>query len=98
VFDVFLSQQASEGTRRWCASDRGSDWRKEGVIKVWFDEWTLQPGDSISGRKIGGRGWELFSRRAGCCCMSGPEKRRLGQISEWAQLASQTFRFGEFRS
>ena len=43
-YDVFLSHSAKDKAVVRPLAER---WRADG-LKVWFDEWVLQPGDSLS--------------------------------------------------
>jgi small GTP-binding protein len=80
AYDVFLSHSAKD---KPVARDIAERLRKDGV-KVWFDEWTLKPGDNIPHKIEEG----LERSRVLVLCMSA---NAFG--SDWAQLESGTFRF-----
>lgn len=79
-FDVFLSHSSKDKAVVRPLAER---LRNDGV-KVWFDEWVLKPGDSISAKIKEG----LERPRVLVLCMSA---NAFG--SDWAQLESGTFRF-----
>jgi len=79
-YDVFLSHSAKD---KAVVRDIAERLRKDGV-KVWFDEWVLNPGDSIPAKIEEG----LERSRVLVLCMSA---NAFG--SDWAQLESGTFRF-----
>ena len=79
-YDVFLSLSAKDKAVVRPLAER---LRADGV-KVWFDEWVLQPGDSIPAKIEEG----LERSRVLVLCMS---VNTFG--SDWAQLESGTFRF-----
>ena len=79
-FDVFLSHSSKDKAVVRPLAER---LRADGV-KVWFDEWVLQPGDSIPAKIEEG----LERSRVLVLCMSA---QAFG--SDWAQLESGTFRF-----
>ena len=79
-FDVFLSHSAKD---KAVVRDVAERLKKDGV-KVWFDEWVLNPGDSIPAKIEEG----LERSRVLMLCMSA---HAFG--SDWAQLESGTFRF-----
>jgi hypothetical protein len=78
--DVFLSCSAKDKS---AVRDLAERLRKDGV-KVWFDEWMHQPGDSIPAKIEEG----LARSRAFVLCMSASV---FG--SDWAQSESGTLRF-----
>src|ERR1700691_3832711 len=78
--DVFLSYSSLD---RPVVADLAGRLRDVG-LRVWFDEWELQPGDSIPSRVEAG----LEGSAVLVLCVS---KNSLG--SDWAVLESQTFRF-----
>ncbi len=59
---------------------------RQDVLKMWFDEWVLKPGDSIPAKIEEG----LEHSRVLVLCMSA---NAFG--SDWAQLESGTFRIRE---
>ena len=81
-YDVFLSHSAQDKAVVRPLAER---LRADGV-KVWFDEWVLQPGDSIPA-KIGEG---LERSRVRVLCLSA---NAFG--SDWAQLESGTLRTGQ---
>ena len=94
-YDVFLSHSAKDKTVVRPLAER---LRADGV-KVWFDEWVLQPGDSIEKNqsktaKIEEE-LELFSFgfRVSDFGFSSPCMSANAFGSDWAQLESGTFRF-----
>jgi hypothetical protein len=78
AYDVFLSHSAKD---KAVARDIAERLRKDGV-KVWFDEWTLKPGDNIPHKIEEG----LEHSRALVLCMSA---NAFG--SDWVHLESGTF-------
>jgi small GTP-binding protein len=80
VFDVFLSHSSLD---KVVVQELARRLDKNG-IKVWFDEWQIQPGNSIPGAIEKG----LENSRILIFCMS---KNSFG--SEWAQLELATFQF-----
>jgi hypothetical protein len=80
TYDVFLSHSSKDKSivRELAVRLRGDG------IRVWFDEWVIQPGDSIPSKIEQG----LENSRVLMLCMS---KNAFG--SDWATLESQTFRF-----
>jgi hypothetical protein len=80
AFDVFLSHSAKDKAVVRPLAER---LRRDG-LKVWFDEWVLEPGDSIPAKIEDG----LEHSRVLVLCMSA---HTFG--SDWAQLESGTFRF-----
>jgi small GTP-binding protein len=79
-FDVFLSHSSRDK-----AIVRGiADRLKRDGVRVWFDEWEIKPGDSISAKVEEG----LEHSRVLVLCMSA---NAFG--SDWAQLEGYTFRF-----
>jgi WD40 repeat protein len=78
--DVFLSYSSRD---RPVVSDLAGRLRERG-LRVWFDEWELQPGDSIPSRIEAG----LEGSAVLVLCLS---EHSLG--SDWTALESQTFRF-----
>ena len=88
-YDVFLSHSAKDKTAVRPLAER---LRADGV-KVWFDEWALKPGDSLSpGERARVRASQieegLEQLRVLVLCISASA---FG--SDWAQLESGTFRF-----
>ena len=81
-YDVFLSHSAKDKAVVRPLAER---LRADGV-KVWFDEWVLQPGDSIQAKIEEG----LERSRVLVLCMSA---HAFG--SDWAQLESGTLRTGQ---
>lgn len=79
-FDIFLSHSAKDKEVVRPLAER---LRKDG-LRVWFDEWEIRPGDSISKKIEKG----LESSRVLVLCMSA---NAFG--SDWAQLEPCTFRF-----
>jgi small GTP-binding protein len=79
-YDVFLSHSSKDKAVVRPLAER---LRKDG-LKVWFDEWVLQPGDSIPAKIEEG----LERSRVLVLCMSA---NAFG--SDWAQLEAGTFRF-----
>jgi len=79
-FDVFLSHSAKDKAGVRPLAER---LRADG-LKVWFDEWVLQSGDSIPAKIEEG----LEHSRVLVLCMSA---QAFG--SDWAQLEAGTFRF-----
>lgn len=79
-YDVFLSHSSKD---KEVVRDVAERLRKDGV-KVWFDEWVLQPGDDISLKVEKG----LQRSRIQVLCTS---KNAFG--SDWMQLESATFLF-----
>ena len=79
-FDVFLSHSSKDKAVVRLVADR---LRSDG-LKVWFDEWVLEPGDSIPAKIEEG----LEHSRVLVLCMSA---NAFG--SDWAQLEGGTFRF-----
>jgi small GTP-binding protein len=79
-FDVFISHSFEDKTDVRAIAER---LRKDG-LKVWFDEWVLQPGDSIPAKIEEG----LEHSRVLLLCMSA---NAFG--SDWARLEAGTFRF-----
>lgn len=80
TFDVFLSYSSKD---RDVVRDVANRLRKDG-LNVWFDEWTLKPGDSVPAKIDEG----LEQSRVLVLCMSA---NAFG--SEWSQLEAGTFRF-----
>ena len=87
-YDVFLSHSAKDKAVVRPLAER---LRADGV-KVWFDEWVLQPGDSIEGNQSKTAKIEegLERSRVLVLCMSA---HAFG--SDWAQLESGTVRTGQ---
>ena len=85
-YDVFLSHSAKD---KQIVRDIAERLRADGV-KVWFDEWVLKPGDRIESPQSKTAKIEegLEHSRVLVLCMSA---HAFG--SDWAQLASGTFRF-----
>ena len=81
-YNVFLSHSAKDKTVMRPLAER---LRADGV-KVWFDEWVLQPGDSIPAKIEDG----LERSRVLLLCMSA---NAFGL--DWAQLESGTLRTGQ---
>ena len=79
-YDVFLSHSAKD---KLVVRDVAERLKKDG-LRVWFDEWEIQPGDSIPAKIEEG----LERSRVLVLCMSA---NAFG--SDWAQLESGTFRF-----
>jgi small GTP-binding protein len=79
-FDVFLSHSAKDKAVVRALAER---LRKDG-LRVWFDAWEIQPGDSIPAKIEEG----LERSRVLVLCMSA---HAFG--SDWAQLESYTFQF-----
>src|SRR5262245_59530202 len=79
-FDVFLSHSAKD---REVVRPLAERLRQDG-LSVWFDEWVLQPGDSIPAKIEDG----LEHSRVLVLCMSANASG-----SDWAQLEAGTFRF-----
>ena len=79
-YDVFLSHSSQDKAVVRALADR---LRMDG-LRVWFDEWEIQPGDSIPAKIEEG----LEHSRVLLLCMSA---NAFG--SDWAQLESGTFRF-----
>ncbi len=79
-YDVFLSHSSKD---KEVVREVAERLRKDGV-RVWFDEWELEPGDSIPAKIEAG----LERSRVLVLCMSASA---FG--SDWAQLESGTFRF-----
>ena len=97
-FDVFLSHSAKDKAVVRPLAER---WRADGV-KVSFDEWVLQPGDSLSPgerARVRASKFEQGLERSRMV----PLAHRMGEGagvraahafgSDWAQLESGTFRF-----
>jgi len=87
--DVFVSHSAKDKAMVRPLAER---LRQDG-LKVWFDEWVLKPGDSLSpGERARVRASQteegLERSRVLVLCMSA---NAFG--SDWAQLESGTFRF-----
>lgn len=80
AFDVFLSHSSAD---KAVVRDLARRLHKD-RIKVWFDEWQIEPGNSIPGAIEKG----LENSRVLIFCMS---KNSFG--SEWAQLEFTTFQF-----
>jgi hypothetical protein len=78
--DVFLSHSAKDKAVVRAVAER---LRKDG-LKVWFDEWVIEPDDSIPAKIEEG----LEHSRVLVLCMSA---NAFG--SDWAQLEAGTFRF-----
>ncbi|MEL7354565.1 MAG: TIR domain-containing protein, partial [Cyanobacteria bacterium J06560_5] len=79
-YDVFLSHSSKDkGVVREIATRLKAD-----GVKVWLDEWEIQPGDNIPHKIEEG----LEQSRVLVLCMSA---QALG--SDWARLESYTFRF-----
>ena len=79
-YDVFLSPSSNDKT---VVRQLAQRLRKD-VLKMWFDEWVLKPGDSIPAKIEEG----LERSRVLVLCMSA---NAFG--SDWAQLEAGTFRF-----
>jgi hypothetical protein len=79
-FDVFLSHSAEDKALVRVLAER---LRRDG-LKLWFDEWTLKPGDFIPTKIEEG----LEHSRVLVLCMSA---NAFG--SDWARLEADTFRF-----
>ena len=79
-YDVFLSHSSKDKDIVRNVAER---LRADG-LRVWFDEWILEPGDSVPKKIDDG----LERSRVLVLCMSA---QAFG--SEWAQLESYTFRF-----
>jgi len=79
-YDVFLSHSSKDIAVVRPLAER---LRKDG-LKVWFDEWDIEPGDSIPAKIEEG----LEFSRVLVLCMSA---NAFG--SDWAKLESYTFRF-----
>lgn len=79
-YDVFISYSSKD---RKVVRKVAERLKKEG-LRVWFDAWTLKPGDSVPSKIEEG----LESSRILVLCMSA---NAFG--SDWAQLESGTFRF-----
>lgn len=79
-WDVFLSHSKAD---KDVVRDIANRLKSDGV-RVWFDDWEIQPGDSIPAKIEDG----LEQSRVLVLCMS---KAAFG--SDWAQLESHTFRF-----
>lgn len=79
-WDVFLSHSAAN---KDVVRDIANRLKSDGV-RIWFDEWEVQPGDSIPAKIEDG----LEHSRVLVLCMSA---ETFG--SDWAQLESHTFRF-----
>jgi hypothetical protein len=79
-YDVFLSHSAKDKAVVRPLAER----LREDGLKVWFDEWVLNPGDSIPAKIEAG----LEHSRVLVLCMSA---HAFG--SDWAQLEAGTFRF-----
>lgn len=79
-YDVFLSHSAKNKDVVRKIAER----LKSAGVKVWFDEWSIRPGDSIPAKIEEG----LEQSRVLVLCMSA---EAFG--SDWAQLESYTFRF-----
>ena len=79
-FDLFLSHSSKDKTVVRAVAEQ---LRGDG-LKVWFDEWEIQPGDNIPYKIDEG----LERSRVLVLCMSA---NAFG--SDWAQLESYTFRF-----
>lgn len=77
-YDVFLSHSAQDKAVARALAER---LRADG-LKVWFDEWALQPGDHILAKIEEG----LEHSRVLVLCISA---HALG--SDWAQLEAGTF-------
>jgi hypothetical protein len=86
AYDVFLSHSSKDKAVVRPPAER---LRKDGM-KVWFDEWVLNPGDSIEApqSKTAKIQEGLERSRVLVRCMSA---NAFG--SDWAQLESGTFRF-----
>lgn len=79
-FDVFLSHSSKDKPVVRALAER---LRADG-LRVWFDEWIIEPGDSIPSKVDEG----LEKSAVLVLCMSA---NAFG--SDWAQLESYTFRF-----
>jgi len=79
-YDVFLSHSSKD---KPVVREVAERLRGDG-LRVWFDEWEIQPGDSIPAKIEEG----LEHSRVLVLCMSA---HAFG--SDWSQLESQTFRF-----
>jgi hypothetical protein len=79
-YDVFLSHSSRDRSIVCAVAER---LRADG-LRVWFDQWEIQAGDSIPAKIEEG----LEQSRVLVLCMSA---HAFG--SEWAQLESYTFRF-----
>ena len=104
-YDLFLSHSAKDKAVVRPLAER---LRKDGV-KVWFDEWVLKPGDSLSpGERARVRASQMEeglerSRMVPLAHRMGEGARRAGEGfvsanafgSDWAQLESGTFRTGQ---
>jgi small GTP-binding protein len=80
LFDVFLSHSSKD---KAVVREIANRLRSDGV-DVWFDEWILEPGDSIPAKIEEG----LEHSRVLVLCMSAN-----AFSSDWAQLEASTFRF-----
>src|SRR6185503_1301080 len=79
-YDVFLSHSAKDKA----VVRELAEWLKRDGLRVWFDEWEIQPGDMIGRRMEEG----LEASRVLVLCVS-----QHAFESEWAALESGTFRF-----
>jgi hypothetical protein len=79
TYDVFLSHSAKDKDVVRAIAQR----LKDDGLKVWFDEWTIKPGDSIPAKIEDG----LEHSRVLVLCMS---ERAFG--SDWAQSEAGTLR------
>ena len=80
LYDVFLSHSNKD---KHIVRPIAERLKNEG-LKVWFDEWSIKPGDNVPHKIEEG----LEQSRVLVFCMS---ENALG--SDWAQLENQTFRF-----
>ena len=79
-FDVFLSHSSRD---KDVIRELAERLQRDG-LRVWFDQWEIQPGDSIPSKIEEG----LEHSRVHVLCMSA---NAFG--SDWSQLESGTFRF-----
>ena len=79
-YDVFLSHSSKDKAVVRAVAER----LREDGLRVWLDDWELQPGDSIPAKIEEG----LEHSRVLVLCMSA---NAFG--SDWAQLEAGTFRF-----
>jgi hypothetical protein len=79
-YDVFLSHSSKDKAVVRAIAER----LKNDGLKVWFDDWSIKPGDNIPHKIEEG----LEHSRVLALCMSA---NAFG--SDWAQLESHTFRF-----